>query len=324
MPCDTDALSSQPSIIFMGTPDFAVPSLQALIDAGFKIPLVVTQPDRPAGRGQKLQAPPVKILAEKSGLAVLQPENLRKDPDATQKILQTPCDFLVVVAFGQILTKEVLSHPKVAPLNVHASLLPAYRGAAPIARSVMEGEEKTGITIQWMIEALDQGDILVQSPCTISESETSGDLHDKLKVMGAKSLLETLDLFKNNKIVRRSQDARVGTYAAKLHKQEAFISFDQQAIFVHKAIMGMNPWPIAECQIAGERLKIHRSRFLPRHPAAEPGTVIDTSENEIVVACQDACVGFTEVQPENKKKMSSAEYLRGRSIPQGLILGSKK
>jgi methionyl-tRNA formyltransferase len=307
----------------MGTPEFAVPSLQALLDRGYKVSLVVTQPDRPSGRGQRLQAPPVKVLAESRGIPVLQPENLRKDLEVTKKILSTPCDFLVVVAFGQILTQEILSYPKVAPLNVHASLLPAYRGAAPIARSIMEGEEKTGVTIQWMIEALDQGDILFQIPTAINEDDTSASLHDKLKVIGADALIQTLDLFKNNKIARRSQDARVGTYAAKLQKQEAFISFDQPAIFVHKAIMGMNPWPVAECQLAGERLKIYRSRFVPRHPEAEPGTILDTSEGEIIVSCQQACVALTEVQPENKKRMPSADFLRGRNIPQGLILGTR-
>ncbi|MDB5039049.1 MAG: Methionyl-tRNA formyltransferase [Bacteriovoracaceae bacterium] len=306
----------------MGTPEFAVPSLKALIENKFDIKLVVTQPDRPSGRGQKLSPPPVKVCAEQFNIPVLQPHSLRSDKEAVEKIKSIPCDFLVVVAFGQILPKVILDHPKVAPLNVHASLLPAYRGAAPIARSILEGEEKTGITIQWMIEALDQGDILYQVPCQILETDTAGSLHDRLMHIGADALIECLHLFEKNQIVRRSQDARVGTYAAKLQKAEAIISFNQPAIFVHKAIMGMNPWPIARCQIMGKVLQIYRSHFVGRHTDASPGTVIDTSDGEIVVACEQGCVAFTEVQLENRKRLSTEEFLKGHPIPNGLILGT--
>lgn len=309
------------SIIFMGTPDFAVPSLQALIDEGFDIKLVVTQPDRPSGRGQKVLPPPVKTLAEKHGLKVYQPESL-KIAESQGPILSTPCDFLVVVAFGQILPKVILDHPKVAPLNIHGSLLPAYRGAAPIQRAVMEGEEATGVTVQWMIEALDQGDILVQRACKISEEDTSASLHEKLKILGADALSETLKLFQKNDIIRRSQDARVGSYAPKLQKKEGAIRFDQSAFFVHRTIMGLNPWPTAECVLSGKVMKIHRSCFLARPANAEPGAVIDTSEGMIVVACHQGCVGLLEVQLENRKRMSAEEFLKGHPIPQGLILGS--
>jgi methionyl-tRNA formyltransferase len=306
----------------MGTPEFAVPSLQALIREGYPIKLVVTQPDRPAGRGQKLTPPPIKILAEENALPILQPKSLRQDLAAAEKILSTPCDFIVVVAFGQILPKNILDHPKVAPLNVHASLLPAYRGAAPIARAIIEGEEKSGVTIQWMIEALDQGDILIQLPCTISEEDTAENLHDHLKDLGAQALLNCLDLFSKSQIVRRSQDARVGSYAAKLTKEEAFISFHQPAQLVHRAIMGMNPWPIAKCQLTGKVLRLFCSHFVARHTEAPPGTVIDTSDNEIVVACLQGCIAITEVQVENRNRLSTAEFLKGHPIPTGLILGA--
>lgn len=305
----------------MGTPDFAVPTLKALIDSGVQIPLVVTQPDRPSGRGQKLTAPPVKEIARAANLEVFQPESLRASEDARSKILKTPCDFLVVVAFGQILPQDILDHPKVAPMNIHASLLPAYRGAAPIQRSIMEGEEKTGVTIQWMIEALDQGDILYQLPCEITEEDTSQSLHDRLSPLGAQALIETLRLFEKDAIVRRSQDARVGSYAAKLSKKESNLSFDQSAFLVHRNIMALNPWPTAECRLSGKVLKLHRSRFLPRSGNAEPGTVVDTSDGEIVVACQQGCVGILEVQPENRRRMTAAEFLAGHPIPTGLILG---
>jgi len=195
----------------MGTPDFAVPSLQALLDEKYPIKLVVTQPDRPSGRGQKLTPPPVKVLAIKNNIPVLQPESLRKDLEAIEKIQAVECDFLVVVAFGQILPKTILDHPKIAPLNVHASLLPHYRGAAPIPRAVLEEESETGVTIQWMVEALDMGDILFQIPCRIEDLDTAASLHDKLKVKGANALLSSLERFHRNDVRRVEQEARIGS-----------------------------------------------------------------------------------------------------------------
>lgn len=307
----------------MGTPQFAVPSLSALIEKNYAIRLVVTQPDRPAGRGQKLQPPPVKTLALSHNIPVIQPQSIKREPESLQKILQTPCDFIIVVAFGQILPLSVLEHPKVAPLNVHASMLPAYRGAAPIARAVLEDEDQTGITIQWMIEALDQGDILYQLPCAIEETDTAASLHDKLQTLGAEALLTSLQLFEEGKIVRRSQDARVGSFASKLTKEESFISFRQPAQFVHRAIMGLNPWPVAQCQLAGKNLKLFKSRFIARPSNSEPGTVVDTADGEIVVACEQGCVGLLEVQLENRKRLSSKDFLSGHPIPQGLILGTR-
>ena len=306
----------------MGTPEFSVPTLQALHDAGYSIKLVVTQPDRPAGRGQRLTPPPVKVLAQQLGIEVYQPDSLRASESARQKILSTPCEFLIVIAFGQILPRSVLEHPAVAPLNVHASLLPAYRGAAPIARSIMEGDEQTGITIQWMIEALDQGDILLQTPCAISEDDTSQSLHDRLKMLGSQALVRCLELFDQDQIVRRSQDARVGSYASKLSKEESFISFNQNAFFVHRTIMGLNPWPGAQCLLAGKPLKIWRSQFIPRPAAADPGTIIEVTDKEIVVSCTEGCVALTEVQEENRKRLPVSEFLKGHQVPVGLILGT--
>lgn len=305
----------------MGTPEFAVPSLQALLDSDWNVRLVVTQPDRPAGRGLQLQAPPVKILAEKYQIPVLQTESFRKDPSALENLKKIDCDFLVVAAFGQILPKEVLEHPRVAPLNVHASLLPAYRGAAPIARAIMEGETKTGVTIQWMVEALDQGDILFQIPCDIRESDTAASLHDRLKVIGAQALLQCLELFRKDKVQRTAQDPRIGSYAPKLTKEEAKISFNAPAHEVHRKIMGLNPWPVAECRLAGQRLKVYRSRFEARPANADPGTVIDFVEDGIVVACQDACISLLEIQMESRKRLQTPEFLKAHPIPRGLILG---
>ena len=309
----------------MGTPEFAVPSLKSLIESSHEISLVVTQPDRPSGRGHKITEPPVKVLARENGLRVFQPENLKKNSNELESILQIPCDFLVVVAFGQILPKKLLSHPKVAPLNVHASLLPDYRGAAPIARAILEGDIQTGVTIQWMEEALDMGDILLQSICRIEESDTAESLHDRLKFLGAQTLTNCLQRFEKNEIKRHPQNPRIGSYAPKLKKEESWISFQEPASTVHRKIMGLNPWPVAQCRMAGKVLRVFRSEFLARPTlGADPGAVLDTSDGEIVVACEDGCVGLLEVQLENRKRLLASEFLKGHPIPQGLILGDGK
>lgn len=305
----------------MGTPEFAIPSLQALIQNKFEIPMVVTQPDRPSGRGRQLTPPAIKTLALKNNLPVFQPENLRKNESELQTILNVDFDFLIVAAFGQILPKKILEHPKVAPLNVHASILPAYRGAAPIARSILEGESETGVTIQWVTEALDMGDILHIAKSPITEEDTSLSLHDKLKDIGAKALIECLSMFANHSLIRTPQDPRVGSYAEKLSKQEASLDFAKPAFEVHRQIMGLNPWPVAECLLIGKKLRVFRSQLVGREPRAEPGTVVDTSEGSLVVACSSGCVALTEVQMENKKRMASADFLKGQKIPEGMVLG---
>lgn len=315
---------SSKKIIFMGTPDFAVPSLQALIDSDYEVSLVVTQPDRARGRGQKLSPSPIKELALLHEIPVLQPESLRKDEASLKQILEMGCDFLVVVAFGQILPKSLLEMPRIAPLNVHASLLPAYRGAAPIARSLMEGEKETGVTIQWMVEALDMGDILHQKKTPIEDDDTSESLHDRLKEIGAEALMEALDLFSRDQIERQRQDPRIGSYASKLKKSEAAIDFSRPAEELHKKIMGLNPWPVAECQVAGQRLRIFKSRFVPRQPGASPGVILDVTDDEIIVSCENACVALLEVQMENRKRMKTSDFLRGQKLPTGLVLGVSK
>lgn len=311
-------------ILFAGTSDFAVASLQQLVEENYEIPLVVSQPDRPAGRGNKLKAPPVKEAAQSLGLPVLQTASLQKDPKAREQIFSTPCDFLVVAAFGQILDSPILTHPKIAPLNIHASLLPAYRGAAPIARAIMEGETKTGVTIQWINENLDQGDILTQIPCRIEENDTAGRLHERLVPLGAQALLQCLHSFETNQIRRQAQDPRVGSYASKLKKEETRIHFHQDGIFVHRQIMGMNPWPIAECRFAGQRLRIFESRFIPRDSRSQPGTVVDIDNQGVVVACQHGCISLVELQLEGRRRMPIYEFLKGNPIQTGLVLGGSK
>ncbi|TVQ77946.1 MAG: methionyl-tRNA formyltransferase [Bradymonadales bacterium] len=308
-------------IIFMGSPDFALPSLRALIDAGCEIPLVVTQPDRPRGRGQKLSSGPVKELAQQHGLSLLQPQSLRKDRQALDRLLSIPCEFLVVVAFGQILPLSVLKHPRRAALNVHASLLPAYRGAAPIARSILEGEAETGISIQAMVEELDMGDVLRQCRTKIESIDTAQTLHDRLKVLGAECLVQSLENFEKDWESRQKQDPRIGSYATKLNKSESPINFRSPAEQVHKKIMGLNPWPVAECQLMGQRLRVFKSRFVPRRPEADPGVIVEVTPNEIIVSCEDACVGLLELQLESRKRMNTADFLKGQSVPKGLVLG---
>jgi len=317
-------LSSKPSIIFMGTPDFALPSLERLIQSGYSVPLVVTQPDRPSGRGQKLMSSAVKQLAIQHQIPVYQPESFMRDPSPSERLKKISHDFLVVAAFGQILPPEVLGLAKIAPLNVHASLLPAYRGAAPIARAIMEGEQETGVTIQWMVEALDMGDILYQIPCKIEERDTSESLHDKLSQMGAQALLHCLELFQKNNIHRKQQDARVGSYALKLRKEERQIDFHQPAVQLHRRIMGLNPWPMAECQWMGQRLRIIRSSFVARPSDAEPGTIVDVTPDQIVVACLDGCIGLLELQMENKNRLLISEFLKAQPLRTGMILGGHR
>jgi methionyl-tRNA formyltransferase len=310
-----------PSVIFMGTPEFAVPSLKALHEHGFRIPLVVTQPDRPAGRGQRLSPPAVKVYAKERGLPVFQPESLRKSAEAMDQILRTPCDFLVVVAFGQILPQEILDHPRVAPLNVHASLLPHYRGAAPIARAILEEETETGITVQWMVKQLDMGDVLFQLPCPIQNDDTAQSLHDRLKLLGANALLSCLEQFKSQSIRRTPQDPRIGSYAPKLSREEALIQFEHNAHRVHRQIMGLNPWPGAECRLRGERLKIWKSRFLARAPKGVPGSIMEKSGEGVVVACGEACIELLELQIENRNRQTARDFLNAHPLPEGLVLG---
>lgn len=307
----------------MGTPDFAVPALKSLIQHRFEIPLVVTQPDRPAGRGQKLSPPPVKQLAEAESLRVIQPESLKKDSSEKNELLSTECDFLVVAAFGQILPQEILDHPRIAALNIHSSLLPEYRGAAPIQRAILEGSNTTGVSIQKMVAQLDMGDILTQIPCTIEEADTAGSLHDRLKSLGAQALIQCFEDFKLNRIQAVPQDPRIGSYARKLTKEEAKLDFKLPAFQVHRHVMGMNPWPVAECLIAGQRLKVYRSKFVARDGGSDPGTIVDLQDEALVVACGEACVGLLELQLENKRRMSFTEFKKGFSLQKGQILGGR-
>lgn len=308
------------NIVFMGTPDFAVPALKALIDSEHSVSAVFTQPDKPKGRGHKLTPPPVKVLAEENWVPVYQPNSLKKDADEYIKIIKdiNP-DIIVVAAYGKILPKEILDIPRLGCVNIHGSLLPKYRGAAPIQWAVLNGEKETGITTMLMNEGLDTGDILLVEKTEIGENETASELFDRLSVMGADVLLNTIDALNDRKITPQKQDDSKATYASMLSKDLSKLDFDNTVFKVHKRICGLSDWPCATTSIDGKRLKIYRSEIISREkPNALPGEILD--EKNFTVACVDGSIRFVEVQAEGSKRMKSEDYLRGKPVARGTIL----
>ena len=305
-------------IVFMGTPDFAVPCLKALIDNGYEVPAVFTQPDRPKGRGYKMIPPPVKALAQEHGIEVYQPLSLRKGEDAekSMEVLKSVSpDLIIVVAYGQILPKEVLELPKHGCINIHASLLPEYRGAAPIQRCILDGKEKTGVTSMMMEEGLDTGDMLITKETAIGENETASELHDRLSEMGAQVLIETVKAVESGSLQPKKQDDSKSTYAKMITKDMSAIDFNDTAEKIHNVIRGITGFTMLD----GKRLKIYRSR-LAGETNAEAGTVTD--KDNFTVACGDGkTVTFLEVQYEGGKRMSTDSFLRGRKLTDGQKLG---
>ena len=307
-------------IVFMGTPDFAVPTLKALYESGHKIEAVFTQPDKPKGRGYKLLPPPVKELALEHETPVYQPQSLKKDADEFISVLEDIApDCIVVAAYGKILPKSVLELPKYGCVNVHGSLLPKYRGAAPIQQSVLDGEAETGITTMLMGEGLDTGDILLQRATPIGENETAAELFDRLADIGAQLLLETLEKLEEGCITPIKQDDSLATYAGMLDKSMCVIDFSRPVFEVHKKICGLSDWPCAVTAIGGKRLKVYRSEIIrDMKPNGEPGEVLD---DKLSVACGDGVVRLVEVQAEGSKRMKAEDYLRGKPVAKGTKLG---
>ena len=296
-------------IVFMGTPDFALPPLQALIDAGHEICAVFTQPDKPQGRKQILTAPPVKVLAQEYGIPVYQPNTL-KNGKSDDIIRSYEPDFIVVVAYGKILPKAVLEMPKKACVNVHGSLLPKYRGAAPIQWSVINGDEYAGVTTMLMSEGMDEGDILLMLKTPVGEEETGGELFDRLSDMGASLLLETLETFDN--IVPIPQNSEEATVAPILNKDMAEIDFiNKTAKENNSFIRGMNPWPVAWFTFEGKRMKVFETEISDKN--GEAGKVF-AHGGEMYVYCKEGALKFVTIQPENKKQMNGSDYLRGHKI----------
>ncbi|WP_066453004.1 methionyl-tRNA formyltransferase [Anaerotruncus rubiinfantis] len=304
-------------IVFMGTPDFAVPCLARLIADGHEIAGVFTQPDKPKGRGMKLCPPPVKELALERNLPVYQPEKM-KDGAALQILRELKPELIVVVAFGRILPKDILDLPPYGCINVHGSLLPRYRGAAPIQWSVLNGDETAGVTTMYLAEGLDTGDMILKKETPVGPEETSGELFDRLSVLGAEALSETVALIAAGKARRTPQDDSLSCYAPMLTKQDAKIDFTKSAREVHNLVRGMSPWPVAHTTLDGKTLKVHRTRTAEGSGA--PGEVLEDGRR-LVVACGEGAVEFLEIQAEGSRRMAAADYLRGHPVMKGAKLG---
>lgn len=298
----------------MGTPDFAVPALESLIVHGYNLCGVFTQPDRPKGRGHKLQPPPVKELALRQGLEVYQPETLR-DTEIQKKIIQMEPDVIAVVAYGKLLPPEILEIPHLGCINVHGSLLPKYRGAAPIQWTIINGESTAGVTTQFMAEGMDTGDILLKAEVPVGREETTGELFDRLKILGAKLLIETLDGLELGSIQRTPQNHDQATLAPKLQKEMSVVDWTQPALKIHDLIRGLNPWPCATTVLGGKRMKLLSSRIVEGE-GREPGTVY-VKNGEMIVACGQQALRIVELQTENGKRMGGREYLVGHPLEAG-------
>lgn len=302
-------------IVFMGTPDFAVPSLEALLAGPDPVVGVVTQPDKVSGRGSKLIPPPVKVVAEGAGLPVLQPTRLRA-PEAVAQLRELAPDLVVVAAFGQILSREVLELPPHGCINVHGSLLPRWRGAAPVQRALMAGDELTGITIMRMDEGLDTGDILTHRQWPITPEVTGGELHDAMARLGAELLLETIAGLRAGEVVRTVQPLEGVTYAHKLTREDCPVDWGRTAREVRCQIHALNPVPGATTVLEGQELKVWRGRESDGYGAA--GEVIALHADGFEVACGSGSVVLTEVQAPGKRRMSAEEWMRGRRLATGV------
>ena len=307
-------------IVFMGTPDFAVPSLKALYKAGHEVQAVFCQPDKPKGRGMKLVAPPVKETALENGTPVYQPNSLKNSGEVFIKVIEELApECIVVAAYGKILPKSVLDIPKYGCVNVHGSLLPKYRGAGPIQWAVLNDEKTTGITTMLMGEGLDTGDMLLKSETEIGENETAAELFDRLADMGAELIVETLDKLEKGEVTPVAQNEAEATYAPMLTKELSPIDFSKTAREVHKQICGLSDWPCATTLINGKRVKVYRSEIAEGKSNKPAGTVVNVKD--LTVACGDGLVRFTEIQAEGSKRMAVADYLRGKPIAEGTVLG---
>ncbi|WP_280769040.1 methionyl-tRNA formyltransferase [Salipaludibacillus daqingensis] len=298
-------------IVFMGTPDFAVPVLHMLVENGYDIALVVTQPDRPKGRKQLLSPPPVKVAAEELNIPVFQPEKIKHEEE-WKTVKEVAPDLIVTAAFGQILPKELLDIPPKGCINVHASLLPKYRGGAPIHQSVIDGEKETGITIMYMVEKLDAGDIISQKAIPILDEDTTGTMHDKLSRLGADLLQETIPTIQEEKVQAVPQDQDLVTFAPNIKKEQELIHWDSPARSIFNQIRGLNPWPVGFTTVHGKRFKIWESVVVSKQTDAEPGTVVEMTNESIRIACGKGTVlALTKVQPSGKKPMDVSTFVRG-------------
>ncbi len=303
----------------MGTPDFAVPALEALYKSQHNIAGVFSQPDKPVGRKQVLTPPPVKAFAVQNGLSVYQPNSLKNDY-SYELIKKLNPDIIIVAAYGKILPKNILDFPEYGCVNIHASLLPKYRGAAPIQWAVINGDKKTGITIMKMAEGLDTGDMILVDKTEIGENETSAELFDRLAEQGAVSLLKALDMLENGSVEFTSQDDALSTYAVKITKVLSPIDWSKSASEVHNLVRGLQTWPCASTIIDGKEFKIHKT-VLSLKTGNKPGEIVD-NKGVLTVCCGDGCcVDVLEIQPQGKKKMDIKSFFAGNKLELGTVIG---
>lgn len=305
-------------IVFMGTPDFAVPSLEKIISE-YGVEAVFTQPDRPKGRGKKMAFSPVKEVAVKHDIKVFQPEKLKEDREAIEYLKELKPDFIIVVAFGQILTKEVLDIPSIGCINLHASLLPMYRGAAPLNWVVINGEKVSGNTTQLMDVGIDTGDILLKDEIEITEDMTTGELHDKLMISGADLLIKTIDGMLKGEITPIKQEGET-CYAKMLSKDTGKIDWNKSAKDIHNLIRGLNPWPIAHTTYKNESMKIYESTVLNENSSKDPGTIISVNKNGMKVNTTDGVILIKKIQFPNGKPLTIEQYINGKEIEVGAKL----
>ena len=311
------------NIIFMGTPDFAVGALEAVLKAGHNVQLVVTQPDKAQGRSKELKPPAVKVCAMEHNLPVFQPERIKRE-EAIQVLKQYDADLYVVAAFGQILSREILDLPKFVCVNIHASLLPKYRGAAPIQWAVIDGEEKTGITIQQMNEGVDTGDILLQKEYYLAKDETGASLFDRLCDLGAEAIVETIDMIEKGTVCPVKQNEDEATHAKMLSKAMGKIDFTMEAVKIERLIRGLNSWPSAYTYYKGKTMKIWGANVCETGNFTEnkPGTVIAKDKESFTVLCGNDSLRIYDVQLEGKKRMNVKDFLLGCSVEIGEQLGN--
>lgn len=311
-------------ILFMGTPDLAAVCLEAVYNkAGVEVVGVLTQPDKPKGRGMKLVPPPVKVFAEEHGIPVYQPQTL-KNGTFEDELKKLDPDMIIVAAYGKILPKYVLDYPKYGCVNAHGSILPKYRGASPIQRAIIDGEKVTGITAMYMAEGLDTGDIIKIYPSDITPDDDFGSLHDKLANLAGVAMCDVIDMTENGTITRTKQDDEKSSYAAKIEKEDTVIDFTKNAEDIVNLVRGLSPAPLAVTRTPdGKLLKLTHARLsdmAKTDNAGEVAALSDKGEGEIVLSCGDGCISVTGVVPEGKKPMKSADYIRGRRISVGDIL----
>lgn len=302
-------------IVFMGTPEFAVPTLKAIVEAGHDVVGVYTQTDKAVGRKQIIIPTPVKVCATELGIPVFQPTTL-KDGESEKNIQALNPDAIVTVAYGKILPESILEIPKYGCINGHASLLPRHRGASPIQWSIVSGDKKTGITTMYMAKGIDTGDMLLKSETEIGENETAGELHDRLSLMGAELMVETLEKLPLGEIVPEKQNEDLSTYAPIINKEMGFLTFDKTAEEIRNLIRGFNPWPATYFMLDGKRIKVFASKVAGN--TNKPSGTIISSDGELTIACAEGTsLTLTEIQPEGSKRMSVRDYLTGHTIELG-------